>query len=70
MSYAPRPPFRADGRVVARREIRLGKVYSAGQDLPIEREGVTPRQVAIWWEQGMVDTLDPPAAKPAAPARR
>jgi hypothetical protein len=63
-----RPPFRADGRVVARREMTLGRVYSAGQELPMD--GVTPRQLATWWDQGLVDTLPPVAAKPVQQQQR
>ena len=51
-----RPPFDASGRVVARRELTLSKVYRHGDEVP-ESEGLTPRLVAIFWEQGLVDTL-------------
>lgn len=51
-----RPPFDASGRVVARRELRLGKVYQHGDEIP-EAEGLSPRQIGMFWEQGLVDTL-------------
>lgn len=51
-----RPPFDAAGRVVVRRELTLSKVYQHGDEIP-ESEGLTPRQVAMFWEQGLVDTL-------------
>lgn len=51
-----RPPFDPAGRVVARRTITLGKVYQHGEDIP-ESEGLTPRQIGMFWEQGLIDTV-------------
>lgn len=51
-----RPPFDISGRVVARRALTLSKVYRHGDEVP-ESEGLSPRQIGMFWEQGLVDTL-------------
>lgn len=58
-----RPLFRADGRVVARRQVHLGKVYERGQDIPAG--AVDARQLQVLWDQMLVDTLPPHAHAPA-----
>ncbi len=59
-----RPPFVVGGRVVARRDITLsGKVYEPGEDVPTT--DLTPRQIAVLWEQGTVDTMPIASAAPA-----
>jgi hypothetical protein len=68
-----RAPFLADGRLIARRPVRQGdQVYEVGKEVPVE--DMTPRQVAVLWDQGWVDTLPrlpeaETAVKPAAVAK-
>lgn len=62
-----RPPFLADGRLITRRAMRQGELdYPIGEEMP--RLDLTPRQVAVLWEQGWIDTLplDAPPAKAKA----
>lgn len=63
-----RPRFDAGGRVVARRELTMGeRVYLPGEEL--DAGLLAPRQIAMLWQQGVVDTMprEPPPAPPPAP---
>lgn len=65
-----RTPFDADGRVFARRELRMGeRVYTPGQELAAaDREQLAGRLGSLW-DQGLIDTL--PRKQPQQqPARR
>jgi len=60
-----RPPFLADGVLVARRELRIeGKTYSPGEVVP--REPLNPRLIRSLWEQFQIDT-HPEQPAPSAP---
>ena len=52
-----RPPFDPNGRLVARRVIPShgGRSYQPGEEVP--RLELTSRQVAILWDQYVIDTL-------------
>lgn len=83
MNPFQRPTFDAAGRVVARRQLPMGKrVYEPGQELDAgDREQFTERQLATLWQQGMIDTparepsdaelerLTAPAARPPTSAK-
>lgn len=63
-----RAPFDASGRLVARRELRLGaRTIAPGTQLPADH-GLTARQLRVHYQFGMLDTL--PAAKPQQKAAR
>lgn len=50
-----RPPFDPNGKVVARREVKFGKVYHPKQEIP--NHGLDTRGLAMLWDQGLIDTL-------------
>lgn len=62
-----RPPFLADGRVVARRELTMGgKTYRPGEGLSAEHcSELSERQIGAWWQQGLIDTPPPEPPQPA-----
>jgi hypothetical protein len=59
VSILARPTYDPSARVVARRELRLGeRTYVAGEELSAEdRAEVSDRLLAMWWQQGLVDTV-------------
>lgn len=65
-----RPPFKADGTLVCRRAFPSpeGGQYTVGEIVPPERFRDV-RELHIYWDQGLVDTLEPPA-KPAEPPKK
>lgn len=77
MSASPfsRPDFDATGRVVCRRALRMGtRPYEPGQELSAaDRQQLTDRQLATWWQMGLVDTprrTEAPQGAKSANARR
>lgn len=71
MSPFARPTFDAAGRVIARRELSLGcRTYQPGEEMTAaDREQLTDRQLAMLWQQGVIDTPAAPAAAPLTAAR-
>ncbi|HEU4727684.1 MAG TPA: hypothetical protein VFT22_07340 [Kofleriaceae bacterium] len=68
-----RAPFDLAGRVVARREINLSRLYASGEEIPVDREGLTSRQLAVFWDQALIDTLPreaPVKKSPQQPSAR
>lgn len=59
LDHFRRPVFDPSGVVVARREVTLGATYTQGQE--IRDHGLTERQLAQFWDLGLIDTLAPTA---------
>lgn len=51
-----RPPFDAAGRIVARREVKVGRVYHAGETIDHAGE-LDARRIELLWNQGLIDTI-------------
>jgi hypothetical protein len=68
MAVERRHPFSLEGNfVIARRMTLNGRDCQPGE--PLNRSGLTDRQIRAWWEQRRVEAVDPAAARAPPPAK-